>query len=165
MVQSFDGLAARFLDQVPSLRRLKEEALHTPFMRPVYPSSTFPNHYSIVTGLYPESHGIIDNTFSDYSNTTFVHYTQVRLDNKWWKGTPIWQLAQEQGLRVFTHYWPGSDVSDDPNRSWGYFVEFQLARDMINLFFITLFLFLVYFLFGSFYYLLLRKNSKKTEKL
>lgn len=81
-------------------------------MRPVFPTSTFPNHYSIVTGLYPESHGIIDNTFTDPSkNATFVHYNEARFDSSWWKGAPIWQVAQEQGLRVFSHYWPATDVS------------------------------------------------------
>ena len=66
-------------------------------MMPTYPTYTFPNHYSIVTGLYPESHGIVSNYFYDpdigapFNLTTFASLNPV-----WWKGEPIWYTAKRQ---------------------------------------------------------------------
>jgi predicted AlkP superfamily pyrophosphatase or phosphodiesterase len=111
IVVSMDGLQADLIQQTTALRAVAKAGLHASHMRPVFPTATFPNHYSIVTGLHPESHGIIDNMFSnaDFSDT-FAIWNNSRFQSTWWKGRPIWQVAQEQGLRVSAHYWPGSDV-------------------------------------------------------
>lgn len=84
-------------------------------MRPSFPSKTFPNHYTIATGLTPDSHGIISNTFYDKtSGLTFsLGNPQTKQDPRFWKGEPIWITAQKQGLRTATVYWPGSDVAID----------------------------------------------------
>src|SRR5271154_1111423 len=68
-------------------------------MIPSYPSLTFPNHYSIVTGLYPEHHGIVANSFRDPNrNTNYsMRDTKAVTDGTWWGGTPLWVLAEEQG--------------------------------------------------------------------
>lgn len=101
------------------------EAYNTPFldalgtrgvtaiMRPSFPSKTFPNHYTIATGLTPNRHGIIGNTFYDKaSGLTFsLGNPQTKQDPRFWKGEPIWITAQKQGLRTATVYWPGSDVA------------------------------------------------------
>uniref|UniRef100_F7ALR7 Ectonucleotide pyrophosphatase/phosphodiesterase 1 n=1 Tax=Equus caballus TaxID=9796 RepID=F7ALR7_HORSE len=80
-------------------------------MRPVYPTKTFPNHYSIVTGLYPESHGIIDNKMYDPKmNASFALKSKEKFNPKWYKGEPIWLTAKYQGLKAGTFFWPGSDV-------------------------------------------------------
>ncbi|GAU88702.1 hypothetical protein RvY_01345-2 [Ramazzottius varieornatus] len=111
LVVSFDGFRADLLQNTHALRMVAEHGLRAPHMRPVYPSNTFPNHYSIVTGLYPESHGIIDNTFSnaDFSKT-FATYLKSRFEPEWWKGRPIWEIAKKQGRKVFAHFWPGSEA-------------------------------------------------------
>ncbi|KAB0398502.1 hypothetical protein E2I00_014621, partial [Balaenoptera physalus] len=80
-------------------------------MRPVYPTKTFPNHYSIVTGLYPESHGLIDNKMYDpQMNAYFALKSKEKFNPEWYKGEPIWLTAKYQGLKTGTFFWPGSDV-------------------------------------------------------
>uniref|UniRef100_A0A663M5Z8 Ectonucleotide pyrophosphatase/phosphodiesterase 1 n=1 Tax=Athene cunicularia TaxID=194338 RepID=A0A663M5Z8_ATHCN len=85
---------------------------YTSSMRPVYPSKTFPNHYSIVTGLYPESHGIIDNKMYDPKrNASFTLKSEEKFNPQWYQGQPIWLTAMYQGLKAGTFFWPGSDVA------------------------------------------------------
>ncbi|ELW69426.1 Ectonucleotide pyrophosphatase/phosphodiesterase family member 1 [Tupaia chinensis] len=84
---------------------------YTESMRPVYPTKTFPNHYSIVTGLYPESHGIIDNKMYDPKmNAFFSLKSKEKFNPEWYKGEPIWLTAKYQYLKSGTFFWPGSDV-------------------------------------------------------
>ncbi|XP_052625082.1 uncharacterized protein LOC128132567 [Lactuca sativa] len=75
---------------------------------PVYPTLTFPNHYSIAIGLYPTYHGIILNRFTD--PTTGDNFTTRSREPKWWLGEPIWETIANQGLKAVTYFWPGSDV-------------------------------------------------------
>jgi alkaline phosphatase D len=81
-------------------------------MIPSYPSLTFPNHYSIVTGLYPEHHGIVANSFYDPERKASYAYTDSKTtgDESWYGGTPLWVLAEEQGMRAATFFWPSSDA-------------------------------------------------------
>uniref|UniRef100_A0A8C9N827 Ectonucleotide pyrophosphatase/phosphodiesterase 3 n=1 Tax=Serinus canaria TaxID=9135 RepID=A0A8C9N827_SERCA len=84
---------------------------HSKYMRAVYPTKTFPNHYSIVTGLYPESHGIIDNNMYDVNlNAHFSISGEEKFKPAWWKGQPVWLTAMSQNLKAGTFFWPGSDV-------------------------------------------------------
>lgn len=75
---------------------------------PVYPTLTFPNHYSIVTGLYPAYHGIINNRFVDPVSGEL--FTMASHEPHWWLGAPLWEAAADQGLRAATFFWPGSEV-------------------------------------------------------
>ncbi|CAE6169332.1 unnamed protein product [Arabidopsis arenosa] len=79
---------------------------------PVFPTMTFPNHYSIATGLYPAYHGIIMNTFTDPVTGDVFN---KGLQPKWWLGEPLWVTAVNQGLKAVTYFWPGSEV---PKGSW-----------------------------------------------
>ncbi|CAL9227349.1 unnamed protein product [Arabidopsis halleri] len=74
---------------------------------PVFPTMTFPNHYSIATGLYPASHGIIMNKFTDPVSGELFNRN---LNPKWWLGEPLWVTAVNQGLKAATYFWPGADV-------------------------------------------------------
>ncbi|KAL2480213.1 Alkaline-phosphatase-like family protein [Abeliophyllum distichum] len=75
---------------------------------PVFPTLTFPNHYSIVTGLYPAYHGIINNYFTDpHTNEVFTTRSH---EPKWWLGEPLWETVVNQGLKASTYFWPGSEV-------------------------------------------------------
>ncbi|TKC43549.1 hypothetical protein EI555_021111, partial [Monodon monoceros] len=86
--------------------------IHSKYLRSVYPTKTFPNHYTIVTGLYPESHGIIDNKMYDvHLNKNFSLSSKEKNNPVWWHGQPIWLTAMYQGLKAGTYFWPGSDVA------------------------------------------------------
>lgn len=81
------------------------------FMRPGYPTITFPNHYSIITGLYPSHHGLVDNEFYDRStgSTYSMANKQQVADASWYRGKPLWVLAEEQGMLSASFYWVASE--------------------------------------------------------
>jgi predicted AlkP superfamily pyrophosphatase or phosphodiesterase len=81
-------------------------------MTPAYPSVTFPNHYTIVTGLYPAHHGIVGNAFYDpgRKQTYSYHDPATEVDGTWYGGTPLWVLAEQQGMRTACFFWPGSEA-------------------------------------------------------
>ncbi|MBU3743239.1 MAG: alkaline phosphatase family protein [Sediminibacterium sp.] len=81
------------------------------FMRPSYPTITFPNHYSIVTGLYPSHHGLVDNEFFDRATgTTYTMANKQQVaDAYWYGGKPLWVLAEEQGMLSASSYWVASE--------------------------------------------------------
>ena len=84
---------------------VKAEAIHS-----VTPSLTYPNHHSILTGLYPESHGIVSNQFwNPIYNETFVYeYTCSNMDPKFYNDSePIWLTLQKRGGRSGMFFWPG----------------------------------------------------------
>ena len=106
------SLANASLYPAPRLHSLLQRGLAAP-LRPVFPSKTFPNHYTIVTGLYTESHGIVSNTMWDpVWNQTFTMATGASLP-QWWGGEPLWVTAVRQGLRAGCMFWPGSDAAID----------------------------------------------------
>jgi predicted AlkP superfamily pyrophosphatase or phosphodiesterase len=81
-------------------------------MMPSYPSLTFPNHFSLVTGLYPEHHGLVANTFYDEAKHArfAISDTNAVRDGSWYSGVPLWSLAESQGMRAACLYWPGSEA-------------------------------------------------------
>lgn len=84
-------------------------------MIPSYPSLTFPNHYTIVTGLYPEHHGIVANSFynAEHTKRYSLGDPQAVGDGSWYGGTPLWVLAEQQGMRAACFFWPGSEAAID----------------------------------------------------
>jgi predicted AlkP superfamily pyrophosphatase or phosphodiesterase len=81
-------------------------------MLPAYPSLTFPNHYTLATGLYPEHHGIVANSFYDplRKQTYSLSNPATVTDGDWYGGTPLWVLAEQQGMRTACFFWPGSEA-------------------------------------------------------
>ncbi|HEY6445020.1 MAG TPA: ectonucleotide pyrophosphatase/phosphodiesterase [Acidobacteriaceae bacterium] len=81
-------------------------------MIPAYPSLTFPNHYTLVTGLYPEHHGIVANSFYDPARKERYSFSdpKTNTDGSWYGGTPLWSLAEKQGMRSACFFWPGSEA-------------------------------------------------------
>jgi predicted AlkP superfamily pyrophosphatase or phosphodiesterase len=81
-------------------------------MLPAYPSITFPNHYTIATGLYPEHHGIVANSFYDPARKEAYNYRDPKSvgDGTWYGGTPLWVLAEQQGMRSACFFWVGSEA-------------------------------------------------------
>jgi predicted AlkP superfamily pyrophosphatase or phosphodiesterase len=112
---SIDGFRSDYLDrpEAGQLRSIARHGVRARSMEPVFPTKTFPNHYTLVTGLYPERHGIVANTMEDstigdrfsLSNRTAVG------DGRWWGGEPIWVTAQRQGRRAAAFFWPGSEAA------------------------------------------------------
>lgn len=82
-------------------------------MMPSFPSKTFPNHYTLATGLYPDHHGIVANSFLDRStgDTYSLGNAETRTNPKYYGGEPIWLTAKRQGVTTATVYWVGSDVA------------------------------------------------------
>jgi predicted AlkP superfamily pyrophosphatase or phosphodiesterase len=107
---SFDGFRSDYLSlfETPALDRLSAEGVTAGALVPVFPSKTFPNHYSQVTGLYPYAHGIVGNTF--YDPQTASIFTMSSTESHWWGGEPIWVTAELQGRRTATCFWVGSEA-------------------------------------------------------
>lgn len=110
---SIDGLRFDYLDRYPSpnLHRLMAQGVRAPLV-PDFPTKTFPNHYSIVTGLLPRHHGVVDNTMYDPFFNTVFHVSDAALqgDSRWWGGQPIWVTAEKQGRISASFFWPGSEA-------------------------------------------------------
>lgn len=98
--------------ETPHLRQLAREGISARGLIPVFPSNTFPNHYTIVTGLYPSHHGIVNNEFFDPELGEHFHYNVAASAQKsqWWRGEPIWVTAHRQGRKTACSFWVGSEV-------------------------------------------------------
>lgn len=111
---SIDGWRWDYLERLkpPTLARLAASGVRAEGLIPSFPSKTFPNHYTIVTGLYPSRHGIISNTMSDPAlpGRFSLSDRRVQQDTRWWGGEPIWVTAERQGQIAATMFWPGSDA-------------------------------------------------------
>ncbi len=110
---SLDGFRRSYLDtdSVPTLHALARTGVKADAMIPSFPTLTFPNHYTLVTGLYPEHHGIVGNTVYDPDfNATFTMSNAESKLNRWWGGEPIWVTAEKQGEQADVMFWPGSEV-------------------------------------------------------
>lgn len=93
----------------PVMRRLMAEGVQAEFMRPAFPSKTFPNHYTLATGLWPESHGIVGNSFVEPS--TGEVFSMRSKQPCFWRGEPLWVTAEKAGVRSAPAMWPGADVN------------------------------------------------------
>jgi alkaline phosphatase D len=80
---------------------------------PSYPTKTFPNHYTIVTGLYPENHGIVANSFHDpIKNRNYsLRDRKAVTDGSYYNGVPLWNLARQNEMVSATYFWPGSEAN------------------------------------------------------
>ena len=109
---SLDGFRYDYIDKfdTPALKQLARTGVRAKWMIPSFPTKTFPNHYTIATGLYPEHHGIVDNNVWDFGTTfTIGDRTKVQ-DGRWWLGEPIWVTAQQQGQLAASYFFVGSEA-------------------------------------------------------
>ncbi|KAF3917443.1 hypothetical protein ABW21_db0207577 [Orbilia brochopaga] len=115
---SLDGFRADFLRRglSPTLQKFIDTGVSPAYMHPSFPSVTFPNHWTIVTGLYPESHGVVGNSFWDpvLEKEFFYSDPERSLQPFWWGGEPIWGTAERQGVKAAVHMWPGSEMHPAP---------------------------------------------------
>ena len=116
VVVSCDGFRWDFsiMYDTPTMDMLAKKGIQSD-MQPTYPASTFPNHYAIATGLYPDHHGMVNNTFwdPDLQLTYAVGNPVTGQDPRFFGGEPIWLTAERQGVKSATIYWVGSDLKDD----------------------------------------------------
>lgn len=114
LLLSFDGFRWDYINRVPTpnFDALMEEGVKVDKVENAYITKTFPNHYSLVTGLYAETHGIVANEmFDPVLNQSFSMETASMYDPRWWEeAVPLWETNQREGGRSGAVMWPGSDV-------------------------------------------------------
>ncbi|MGH8085644.1 MAG: ectonucleotide pyrophosphatase/phosphodiesterase [Lysobacter sp.] len=116
LLVSIDGFRADYLDLgiTPNLARIAATGTRAAWMNPSYPTLTFPNHYTLVTGLRPDRHGIVHNTMHDAALGDFRLGRREAVGNgRWWGGEPVWVTAENAGLPTATLFWPGSEAPID----------------------------------------------------
>lgn len=111
---SIDGFRPDYLDKypAPTLQMLAARGVRAKWMTPSFPALTFPNHYAIATGLYPNHNGIVaNNIYAPEFNETFSMSKREEVGNgRWWLGEPIWVTAEKQGQRASAFFFPGSEA-------------------------------------------------------
>ena len=117
---SLDGFRWDYVNRgiTPNFDFIKANGIAAISLRPDFPSITFPNHYSIVTGLYPENQGLIANTFTDpFTKETYRVNDSTKSKNaKWYLGEAFWETAKRNGIITASYFWPGSDMKLDYRR-------------------------------------------------
>lgn len=111
---SADGFRYDYLQKYRAqhLQRLAADGIQAAALIPSFPSITFPNHYTIATGMYPAHHGLIGNTIYDVEKKAKYSMGNPKAvkDPDWYGGVPIWALAEQQRLLSASFYWPGSEA-------------------------------------------------------
>lgn len=113
---SIDGFRPDYLERelTPNLAAIAADGVRAEAMRPAFPSLTFPNHYTLVTGLVPDHHGLVNNTMVDSKipGQRFTLRSREAVENPaWWEdGQPLWNTMRKAGLRSATMFWPGSEA-------------------------------------------------------
>lgn len=112
---SLDGFRWDYPEKydAPTISRIAREGVRAKWMIPSFPTKTFPNHYTTVTGLYPADHGLVENNVFDF-DTVFTMSKREEVENsRWWGGEPIWVTAERQGQRAASFFWVGSEAKID----------------------------------------------------
>ncbi len=114
LLVSFDGFRADYLDwyPTPQFHQVAEAGVRADGLIPVFVTKTFPNHYSIATGMYVENHGLIGNRFfaPDLNAMYQISDRTTVEDAKFYGGEPIWVTAERQGIRTASYFWVGSEA-------------------------------------------------------
>jgi len=114
LVVSFDGFRHDYLDRVPTpnFDNLKLRGVSAESLISIFPSFTFPNHYSIATGTYSGTHGLIANSFyrKDFDESYSMRKKDTVIDGKWYGAEPIWVTAERQGINTGIFFWVGSEA-------------------------------------------------------
>jgi predicted AlkP superfamily pyrophosphatase or phosphodiesterase len=111
---SIDGFRYDYFERLkpPALTRLAARGVRAEGLIPQFPTKTFPNHYTLVTGLRPGNHGIVSNNMRapDLPGRFSMSNRDVTLDPRWWKGEPVWNTLERQGGIAAAMFWPGSET-------------------------------------------------------
>ena len=109
---SIDGFRHDYIEMydAKNIAAIAAQGTRAEGLIPVYPAKTFPNHISIVTGQYPSNHGIVDNRFFDTERQQKYQMGDGVKDSTWLTTLPIWNLAEFQGVKAATFFWPESEA-------------------------------------------------------
>ncbi|WP_102798281.1 ectonucleotide pyrophosphatase/phosphodiesterase [Bowmanella denitrificans] len=109
---SLDGFRWDYIEkhQATNLADMAVKGVRAERMLPVYPSKTFPNHLSLITGLLPVHHGIVDNKFCHKQRQECYKMGDGGKDSTWIQGIPLWNLAEMHGVKSAVYFWPESDA-------------------------------------------------------
>ncbi|MGI9056741.1 MAG: ectonucleotide pyrophosphatase/phosphodiesterase, partial [Pyrinomonadaceae bacterium] len=109
---SLDGFRYDYLDKFKpeTLNQLAKEGVRAKWMIPSFPTKTFPNHYTIATGLYPAHHGIVENNVYDFGTVFSMSKREEVQNPRWWLGEPIWVTAEKQGQIAASYFWVGTET-------------------------------------------------------
>lgn len=110
---SLDGFRFDYIEKhgAPTIADLAKNGVRAKWMIPSFPTKTFPNHYTIVTGLYPQNHGIVDNNVYDFGEVFTMSKRHEVANPRWWWGEPIWVTAEKQGQRAASYFFVGSEAA------------------------------------------------------
>ncbi len=108
---SLDGFRYDYIDKYapPTINRIARDGVRAKWMIPSFPTKTFPNHYTVATGLYPANHGIVENNVFDFGEVFRMSNRKAVEDPKWWGGEPIWVTAEKQGQIAASYFFVGSE--------------------------------------------------------
>jgi len=135
---SLDGFRWDYQDlyETPALDHIAANGVRAERMIPVFPTLTFPNHYSIATGLYPANHRLIGNTFpnEDQSDWYTIAKREAVQDGKWYSGEPVWVAAEKAGMVTAAYYFVGTeaDIQGVPMTYWHTFDASVPGMDRVN---------------------------------
>lgn len=114
LLVSFDGFRADYLSraETPNFDKLVNNGVLSEGLIPVFPTKTFPNHYALVTGLYPENNGLVGNNMYDPVMDDYYSIgNRNAVENpEWYEGEPIWNTVEKQGKKAGTMFWVGSEA-------------------------------------------------------
>ena len=123
---SADGFRSDFSQKFGAkyLQSKESTGVKANYMQASYPTLTFPNHYSIATGLYPAHHGLVDNTYLDVNSGQEYRMSNKKMvgEGKWYGGTPLWVLAEKQQMISASFYWVASDANIEETYTSYYYV-------------------------------------------
>lgn len=112
---SLDGFRHDYIKRYapPFLSSVKKKGVHAKKLYSIFPSKTFPNHYSLATGLYAKNHGIVANRFYDPKKDKSYRLgdNSTTQDGTWYNGSPLWLSVRDQGLLSASYFWVGSDAN------------------------------------------------------
>lgn len=135
---SFDGFRWDYVNRniTPNIQKVIDEGTHALSLRPSFPSKTFPNHISIITGMYPEHHGIISNGFKNLKTGDTYRFENdySQRESKWYLGEAFWETAEQNGIRTASHFWPGSTLNDETRRPtyFKYYDHYKPYKERID---------------------------------
>ena len=111
---SLDGFRWDYVErfQPPNLLKFINKGVQAESLIPCFPSKTFPNHYSVATGMYPDHHGLVDNSFYNFDKKEIykISNRQIVQDGTWYGGTPIWVQAAKSGMVTASYFFVGSEA-------------------------------------------------------